>query len=760
MLTSLRQNLEWILFATIVLVATVLLVWGVLVQWDEIVDRHQLRQRAQLSTISIAVHSVFSGQETVLSLLSDQLLVHHHFGQEDAIRVLLDSMLEINKNAAGYGMVDGEGRILMMDLRPGFREIPGLENRLVEKAACDETGTGSTIAVGESFRVEQTGDWIIPMCKAVADEPGQAGGRHMVGALVHGEANSFFDDVAVLGRTNVIQVLHEKSLRPILWASSGHVPEDYLARPVPDNTYKSAVASAEKTSGKTLDEIRASSRPFPYQTDAGLGYQYGMAGYDSRYGFWVLTQTARKELLGELRQIGLIYTSIYLVALSGILAVLVVIARAERRRRSDLEYQARHDLLTGLPSRQHLMTEFLHMYGRHGKNMSLLFVDLDNFKSINDGFGYAYGDLLLKQVGQRLQAAISAQDRVARVGGDEFAVLVPESQQAALKQRCRAIHAELTRPYMINGLRFETGCSIGIARMQEAGPTFNEALRAGDIAMYAAKRRRVMTAVFRPAMGRNYLENIHIEQSLRAAIKKERIRVVYQPLVDSEERIVSVEALARWEDEELGEIPPQKFVSVAERAGLIGHLGEYIIDRCLRDARKIEQTLKSGLGLSINASPRQFQNDRFARMLVKRVSEAGLQFVKPSLEITESLFMGNSASIRNDLKAIRAAGIRVSLDDFGTGYSSLSMLLQLPIDELKIDKRFIDQMSASGGSRALVEGIIAIGHQHGLKVVAEGIENRAKFDLLRGAGCDVFQGFLFARPKSLDDLLAALGSAA
>src|SRR5690625_4539842 len=192
-----------------------------------------------------------------------------------------------------------------------------------------------------------------------------------------------------------------------------------------------------------------------------------MAAYDSRYGFWVLTQTARKELLGELRQIGLIYTSIYLVALSGILAVLVVIARAERRRRSDLEYQARHDLLTGLPSRQHLMTEFLHMYGRHGKNMSLLFVDLDNFKSINDGFGYAYGDLLLKQVGQRLQAALSAQVRVARVGGDEVAVLVPESQQAALKQRCRAIHAELTRPYMINGLRFETGCSIGIARMQE-----------------------------------------------------------------------------------------------------------------------------------------------------------------------------------------------------------------------------------------------------------------------------------------------------
>src|SRR5690625_7495781 len=158
--------------------------------------------------------------------------------------------------------------------------------------------------------------------------------------------------------------------------------------------------------------------------------------------------------------------------------------------------------------------------------MSLLFVDLDKFKSINDGLGDAYGDLLLKQVGQRRQAASSAEDRVARVGGDEFAVLVPESKQARLKQRCRAIHAELTRHYMINGLRFETGCSIGIARMQEAGPTFNEALRAGDIAMYAAKRRRVMTAVFRPAMGRNYLENIHIEQSLRAAIKKERIREI------------------------------------------------------------------------------------------------------------------------------------------------------------------------------------------------------------------------------------------
>lgn len=760
MLITLRRNLEWVLFATILLVATVLLVWGLLVQWDDIIDRHQLRQRAQLSTVSIAVQSVFSSQETVLSLLSDQLLVHHHFGQEDAIKVLLDSMLEINKNAIGYGMADSDGQVLMFDLRPGFAELSGFENRLVENAACDDIEAGSTTVVGKSFRASTDGDWVIPMCQAIVEKPGQPARRFMIGALVYGGNNNFFDDIAVLGHTNVIQVLHERSLKPILWASSGHVPEDYLARPVSVETYSNAVVSAEKMSGKTLDEIRTSDRAFPYQIDTGLGYQYGMAGYDSRYGFWVLTQTARKELFGELRQIGLIYASIYLIALSGILAVLLVIARAERRRHADLQYQARHDLLTSLPNRQHLMTEFLRMHSTHEESMSLLFVDLDNFKSINDGFGYAYGDLLLKRAGQRLLTIISDQERVARVGGDEFVVLVPESDPSMLKERARTIHAELTRPYMINGLRFETGCSIGIARMEETGPTFNEALRAGDIAMYAAKRQRVMTTMFQPAMGRNYLENIHIEQSLRAAIKNEQIRMVYQPLVDSNERIVSVEALARWEDEELGEIPPQKFISVAERAGLIGHLGEYIISRCLSDAQKIERILQSRLGLSINASPRQFQNDRFAKILIKRVSAAGLHFVKPSLEITESLFVGNSASIRNDLKAIRAAGIRVSLDDFGTGYSSLSMLLQLPIDELKLDKHFIDQMGAHGGSRALVEEIIAIGHQHGLQVVAEGIESRVKFDLLRSAGCDVFQGFLFARPKSLDDLLAALGSAA
>lgn len=755
----LRRNLEWVLFSAIVLVGTLLLIWSLIAQWGGIVDRHELRQRGQLSTVARAVHAVFNSQEIVLTLLGEQLNAHYSIGQVQAIDGIVEGMLDINVSTMGYGMLGLDGKVRMFRMREPLASSPELQQQLIEAANCSRIGEDLAMQVGRPLKPEGAPYWLVPMCQAIDDLDGEVQ-SYMIGAIAHSENEGFFDDIAVLGPTNIVMVMNEPDLDPILWASWQDYSTDALARRVPVETYEQAIASAEERSGQSFAEIRASGEAYAYRLDGGDGSQLGMAIHDDRYKFWVLTHTSRSELMAELWRIGSIYFAIYLSVLLGLAAVLLIISRAEHRRRSDLVYQARHDLLTGLPNRQSMLSDFAAMRRKYGQNMSLLFIDMDNFKGINDGFGHAFGDLLLHEVGQRLLTVVNDTERLARVGGDEFVALVPGTDVQQLMARATELDAALARPYMINGLRFEIGCSIGVARMIDAGTTLNDALRAGDVAMYLAKRQRNTACLFEPSMGRDYLENIRIEQNLRAAIKSGQINLVYQPLVNAEEEIIGVEALARWTDAELGAIPPMKFISVAERAGLIGRLGEYIIERSLRDAKQIERLVGRPLELSLNASPRQFQNAAFARNLIQRVQRAGLKQIRPVLEITESLFAENQESIRKDLSLLREAGIRVSLDDFGTGYSSLALLFTLPIDELKIDKRFIDQIGTSAGARALVRGIVTIARQHGLHIVAEGVESREEFELLRAAGCDTFQGYLFGRPMPLDELLAQLAEAA
>jgi len=257
-------------------------------------------------------------------------------------------------------------------------------------------------------------------------------------------------------------------------------------------------------------------------------------------------------------------------------------------------------------------------------------------------------------------------------------------------------------------------------------------------------------------MGRLYLENIQIEQQLRTAIDDGSVYMVYQPQVDSEGRILGVEALARWVDPELGEVGPSRFVSIAETSGLIGRLGGYILARCLEDARQIAKHRAEPLRFSINISVRQVLHPEFAAGVIERVREVDLSIIVPVLEITENLFAEDYGSLSAGVGQLQEAGIRIALDDFGTGFSSLAMLRDLPIDELKIDKAFVDDLEARDGARKLVQSIMAIGRHHNMRVVAEGVETQRQFDMLREDGCDVFQGFLFARPMPLEDLLEAL----
>ena len=479
--------------------------------------------------------------------------------------------------------------------------------------------------------------------------------------------------------------------------------------------------------------------------------------HDDRYDLWVLTQTSRRELFAEFSRTAWVYVAIFLIVLLSVLALVLAIGRAERRRSADLVYQANHDMLTGLPNRQSVLAEFEQMHGRFGDQFALLFVDMDNFKAVNDGFGHMQGDAVLRLLGRRLRQFADESEHVARVGGDEFVVLTPETDLSRLIARGEALAQRLVERYEVEGVSFELGCSIGIARLADAGSSLNDLLRAADVAMYSAKRHHKTASLYEPTMGRVYLENIQIEQRLRTALDDEAIYMVYQPQVDSQGRILGVEALARWHDPELGEVGPSRFIAIAETSGLIVKLGDYLLARCLEDAGRIAQRRSTPLLFSINISVRQFLRPEFAQRVIERMRELDRATIVPVLEITENLFAEDYGSLTAGVRKLHEAGIGIALDDFGTGFSSLAMLRTLPIDQLKIDKSFVDDLEAGNGSRKLVQTILAIGRNHGMRVVAEGVETQRQFEILREDGCEVFQGFLFSQPMLLEHLLEEFG---
>ncbi|NBB93516.1 MAG: EAL domain-containing protein [Gammaproteobacteria bacterium] len=752
--TSLKRNLEW-LFLVIFVIGSAWLAWGLYSQWRGIIEGHQLRQNSQITTIGNATRAVFNSQETLLTLLGGQLMVHWRMGQVDAVQTVFENMLEHNRTTVGYALLDEDLDPVVVRWRDDRVQPVTPRDRAAERSVCETARDSGIMVVGGAFRLESMDRWLIPACKAMRDTGGEVTGFVSAALAIDGP-DSFFAEQAALGQSNVVQVIRGADLSSMLWATALELPEGYLAQPISRRIYEQAIASAERLSGAPIDTIRATGRPYPYRLETALGPQVGMAMYDDRYDLWVLTQTNRRELLADFFLSAWIYVAIYLVVLTSVLALLFAIGRAERRRRADLVYQAHHDMLTGLPNRQSAIADFERMRHRYGDEFALMFIDMDNFKAVNDGFGHMQGDAVLRLLGARLNEFAREEERVARVGGDEFVLLTPETDPERLVARGCKLADRLAARYVVDDVGFELGCSIGIARPGDAGPSLNDLLRAADVAMYSAKRDQHSARLYEPTMGRVYLENIQIEQRLRKAVDDGAIHMVYQPQVDPEGRILGVEALARWDDPELGEVGPSRFIAIAETSGLIGRLGDHILECCLADARRIANQRTTPLRWSLNISVRQFLQPDFAERVIERMSEIDRSTIEPVLEITENLFAEDYGSLASGVGKLHRAGIRIALDDFGTGFSSLAMLRDLTIDELKIDKSFIDDLEAHESARKLVQSILAIGRNQGMRVVAEGVETRRQFEILREDGCEVFQGFLFSSAMTMESLIDAL----
>lgn len=433
---------------------------------------------------------------------------------------------------------------------------------------------------------------------------------------------------------------------------------------------------------------------------------------------------------------------------------------ANLRQKNAAIYQlAYFDPLTGLPNRTRLgesLAAELEKARRIGGVGALLLIDLDDLKTVNDLFGHSYGDEIIATAGARIVGSVGKATFVARVGGDEFVVLLPGARlPSELDEIGQRLTEALGMEYVALDKRFRLSASIGIAKYPQDGGTGDEILKNADTAMYVAKRSgKNCWRFFDPVIQEEAFQKLLVTGGLRQALQRGEFSVHYQPQVlVGQEKIVGFEALLRWRSEEYGTITPAVFIPLAEQSGLIHSIGDWVLGEACRFAARLAKNGLDNLYVAVNVSPSQVAVDGFANIVHRQVAAAGINARQLELEITESALLHSVEDVTRLLWDLRTMGIRLALDDFGTGYSSLSYLRHLPIETLKIDKSFIDRIGTDESTTKIVGAIIEMAHALNLSVVAEGAETLRQVELLADLECDCVQGFVFSQPLPEQELL-------
>jgi len=431
-----------------------------------------------------------------------------------------------------------------------------------------------------------------------------------------------------------------------------------------------------------------------------------------------------------------------------------------RQAADRIAHMARHDALTGLPNRLQIIDNLgtaLKSAQARGAQCAILLVDLDRFKTINDSLGHVAGDHLLQQVSRSFETVISDEMTAGRLGGDEFAIVVPAVEsRAELEQLCLALVSALQGPFLYREQRLFVGASVGVAIGPNDGDSVEEMIRNADLALYRAKDGSGNDIRFyEPALHARAEERRKIELALHGAMDAGEFSLAYQPVVDAQSgEILSFEALLRWHNPELGQIPPAKFIPIAEETGMLGRIGEWVLRTACREA----VTWPSDISIAVNVSPRQLRDPGFIVTLVSALTQARLEPERLELEVTETVFLELTSTTQKVLQQIQSLGVKLAMDDFGTGYSSLGYLRRADFDTLKIDRSFVQSISAQDPeSTAIIRAVVALAGSLGMKTVAEGVATAEQLQLVRALGCDKIQGYIFSRPVTGTTVKSMLG---
>jgi len=731
-------------------------------KYKDIQEEYHLKYIYFTGMILQASHSRFIQDEFMLEVLGTQLLKGNQYRDKVKSNKLFDELLEKNPTLAGFGLVDTEGRFVAGSSNIKLSYMPNLLEDERTKYSFQEALKSKKMVLGRTYYVKTLAQWVIPLRKSIRDEDGNILGVLTTGLILDNK-NSFLNKIS-LPDTSVIALVKDFNQDQKMYRQfANRIDVDSLSHkeiydvPVPYEIYQAVAEKVKEKYSISMQELKATGRIVSFEVVDQWDRNLLMSlTYDKTYNLWVLVQTDFSVVTTTIINSILLYLLIFVASFIIIYGLFRYIDKLDKIKRDELLFQLRHDSLTQLPNRDYLYHYWDSWVVKLSNGFDMLFIDLDNFKNINDGFGHKFGDAILIEVAKRLSSFLGKESLVVRQGGDEFIVLMRCKDEKNKEKVFSELIELISRPYQIDNMEFSIGASLGTAQYPTDAQNLESLMSLADTAMYEAKKRKNAFCVFSSEMQNKTLRKVDIERELRNAIKNGELWMVYQPQLKADGSVHGVEALIRWKNEKLGFVPPDQFIGVAEETGLMPQLGDFIIRRSLEEIEALQRELKMHFKLSINISVRQLIEVDFLQKLLKQFELCSFDRSRVTIEITENLFIEDIEYILPLLIAVKEEGMELSLDDFGTGYSSLSMLRKLPINELKIDKSFIDVIFNSDEDSAMVKSIIKMGQTLNMSTLAEGVETEEQADLLKSFGCDVFQGYLFAKPLSKDELVKFL----
>ncbi len=715
-------------------------------------DKYKDKQLLQLELFASSVESLLKGQESLLEVVGHQLVEQNSFTRTAAIqtRPMLDKLLNIHPAIIGFGLTNPNGDYISVSSNLILEKLHNLKQDPLTRETFLEALNSDRMVVGRTYFMEAQDSLVIPIRKAIPDKNGVV--QAVMTAGFNMNTSSVFRNDIHANEHNRVSLIRNDGY--LTFSSSEDTTIKDYQKPADDLNKQALLDQIQQDYGWDTDQVKQLTRAINVVVDTQRLNELITLKYLPDYDLWAASSTDLSFIKRGFYSQFAFYCIVFLIVQAAFYALFRSIANNEHETKERLLYQACHDHLTRLPNREYLRSNIQRWMCGSSNPFTLMFIDIDNFKSVNDTHGHEFGDEVLKQISTRLNHFSGEGRLIVREASDEFIFIVNRTDEETIKDLASELIQTLSKPYNVNDNQFLLSCSIGIAFYPMHGDNLDALLLSADIAMYQAKKQRNAYSLFNQEMQASHLHKMKVEQRLRLAIEKQTLFMAYQPQLNINGEIYGVEALVRWEDEELGKVPPNEFVPVAESSGLMVRLGELIIEKSLEDMGLLTTHLATPIQMSINISVKQFLHAKFIERLMAAMDKYHLDCNRITLEITENLFIEDLEKFSPTCERLHALGFKISLDDFGTGYSSLSMLRTLPIDEVKIDKSFVDNIEHDKKALNMVKNIIAIGKNFEMKVLAEGVETQRQRDQLEACGCDLIQGYFYSKPLSFDQLVS------
>lgn len=754
MQVTVRKNL-WKIFFILLFIASLFLGVSLSFRYNEITTKLLSRLEYAEETLYQGL-SIFDNYQTILDATGR--MIHKKnlsLENKEDFMSFLQKVVAVDPFIMGFGLADTNGDLILTNKGLSPKKVKNLKQNPRTKESFELTLKSDQMIIGDPYYIAALNTWVLPLRKAIRDKNGNVVWIMTLGLDLEKLLDGF---PRIKDKIFISILLKDKSWVRIF--RSGIPKEhfhDFFGKPMLKSTMAFIEETVKRYGYNSLDDLRFSQKPetFKFYIPNTHHTAYSRVRYVARYNLWTTVAVYKDVLWKRFIPILLSYITVFAVVIGLLFLLFRKISKLETKRFEELEYQATHDPLTKLPNRLY-MREVGEEWIQNQKEFCILFLDLDNFKNINDTMGHKIGDEILIEVTKRIEKTLQEHTKLdtllMRHGGDEFIVFCHTKEIYTIEKLAYSILKAIAKPYFINGSEFILSGSIGISRYPDDGQTLDELLSASDIAMYKAKELKNSFEHFSSKLIENKRRALEIEHHLRHALERDELYMNYQPQISSDMKFHGVEALLRWNNPILGEVSPAEFIPVAEKCGLISDIGRFVIDRSLREIKNLQERLSCRFEISINVSTKQFAEHNFVQNAYNNVKDIAFDHSLICVEITESLLIDNLEYILDELHSINEFDIQISMDDFGTGYSSLHMLQTLPIDELKVDKSFVDNMLEERSATLMVKTILNLAQILELRTVAEGVEHKEQVLKLKELGCDIFQGYYFAKPMGIEEL--------